>query len=89
MLGLFLKSESTIDEEKLHPGDLLVIFTDGVTEAPNLHGEEYGEARLAELIQGKRDLPVNELLAAIQASVQEFSGATQADDITLIVARCH
>jgi sigma-B regulation protein RsbU (phosphoserine phosphatase) len=89
VLGLFLKWESTIDEEKLHPGDLLVICTDGVTEAPNPHGEEYGEGRLAELIQGNRDLPVTELLAAIQASVREFSGATQADDITLIVARCH
>jgi serine phosphatase RsbU (regulator of sigma subunit) len=63
--------------------------TDGVTEAPNRQGEEYGEVRLAELLQENRDLPVNELLAAIQASVQEFSGATQADDITVIVARCH
>src|SRR6267378_3495012 len=52
VLGLFLKWESTIDEEKLHPGDLLVICTDGVTEAPNPRGEEYGEGRLAELIQG-------------------------------------
>jgi serine phosphatase RsbU (regulator of sigma subunit) len=60
-----------------------------VTEAPNPQWEEYGEVRLAELIQENRDLPVNELLAAIQAKVQEFSGATQADDITLIVARCH
>jgi phosphoserine phosphatase RsbU/P len=89
VLGLFLKWESPIAEEKLHLGDLLVICTDGVTEAPNRQGEEYGEVRLAELLQENRDLPVNELLAAIQASVQEFSGATQADDITVIVARCH
>jgi serine phosphatase RsbU (regulator of sigma subunit) len=60
-----------------------------VTEAPNLHGEEYGEVRLAELIQSSRELPTKDLLAAIQASVEEFSGGTQADDITLIVARCH
>jgi sigma-B regulation protein RsbU (phosphoserine phosphatase) len=89
VLGLFLKWESPIEEEKLHPGDLLVICTDGVTEAPNPQGQEYGEVRLAELIQENRNLPVNELLAAVQANVQEFSGATQADDITLIVARCH
>jgi serine phosphatase RsbU (regulator of sigma subunit) len=89
VLGLFLEWESPIEDEKLYPGDLLVICTDGVTEAPNPQGEEYGEVRLAELIQENRDLPVNELLAAIQANVQEFSGATQADDITLIVARCH
>ena len=80
---------------KLHRGseiafcDLLVICTDGVTEAPNRQGEEYGETRLAKLIQENRGLPVNEPMAAIQASVEEFSGTTQADDITLIVARCH
>jgi phosphoserine phosphatase RsbU/P len=89
VLGLFLNWESPIEEEKLHPGDLLVIFTDGVTEAPNPQGEEYGEVRLAELIQRNRDLPADKQLAAIQASVQEFSGSTQADDITVIVARCH
>jgi serine phosphatase RsbU (regulator of sigma subunit) len=89
VLGLFLTWESPIAEEKLHAGDLLVICTDGVTEAPNPQGEEYGAARLAEFIQENRALPVNGILAAIQANVQEFSGPTQADDITLIVARCH
>jgi serine phosphatase RsbU (regulator of sigma subunit) len=89
VLGLFLKWESSIEELKLGPEDLLVICTDGVTEAPNPQGEEYGEERLAELIQRNRNLPVSELTAAIQTSVEEFSGATQADDITLIVARCH
>src|SRR5207253_7574334 len=82
VLGLFLQWESPIEEEVLYPGDLLVICTDGVTEAPNPPGEEYGEVRLAELIRENRQLPVNELLAAIQASVEQFSGATQADDIT-------
>jgi serine phosphatase RsbU (regulator of sigma subunit) len=89
VLGLFLKWESSIEEVKLCPGDLLVIWTDGVTEAPNRQGEEYGEARLADLVRKNRHLPVNELMAAIQSSVQEFSGATQADDVTMIVARCH
>jgi serine phosphatase RsbU (regulator of sigma subunit) len=88
VLGLFLKWESSVEEVKLDEGDLLVICTDGVTEAPNPDGEEYGEVRLAEFIQRNRHLSVNELVPAIQASVQEFSGVTQADDITLIVARC-
>jgi phosphoserine phosphatase RsbU/P len=88
VVGLFLKWESTIEEVTLCPGDLLIICTDGVTEAPNTRGEEYGEARLTRVIQANRALPVNELLAVIQASVQEFSGPTQADDITLIVTRC-
>jgi serine phosphatase RsbU (regulator of sigma subunit) len=58
-----------------------------VTEALNSMGEEFGES----LVQIARDncaLPFDDLLAKIQASVQEFSGATQADDITLILARC-
>ena len=88
VLGLFLKWESATDEAKLNPGDLLIIYTDGVTEAPNSEAEEFGEARLVELIQKNRNLPVNEVLAAIQQGVQEFSSGTQADDITLIVARC-
>ena len=81
--------ECSVEEVNLHPGDVLVICTDGVTEAPNLQGEEYGEDRLARLIQANRDLPANKLMAVIQASVEEFSGATQADDITLIVGSCH
>jgi serine phosphatase RsbU (regulator of sigma subunit) len=88
VIGLFLEWQSRIDEVRLCPGDLLVIYSDGVSEAPNAQGEEYGQARLANRMQENREAPVSELLAAIQASVQEFSGATQADDITLIVARC-
>jgi serine phosphatase RsbU (regulator of sigma subunit) len=75
VLGMFLNWESPIEEARLHPGDRLVICTDGVTEAPNPQAEEYGEVRLAELIQENRELPVSELLAAIQANVQEFSGS--------------
>lgn len=89
VLGLFLKWEAQIEEVKLQPGDLLVICTDGVTEAPNPQGEEYGQERLAELVRANRDLPAKKLLLTIQSRVEKFSGATQADDITLIVARCH
>jgi sigma-B regulation protein RsbU (phosphoserine phosphatase) len=88
VLGLFQDWECPIDEIEMHPGDLLVICTDGVTEAPNQQEEEYGDVRLAEVIRMNKCAPVKELLAAIQASVQEFSGRNQADDITLIVSRC-
>jgi phosphoserine phosphatase RsbU/P len=88
VLGLFLRWECPIEEVQLNPGDVLVIYTDGVTEAPDRDGEQYGEERLAELIRRNKDLPAKELLAAVQRSVAEFSGATQADDVTLIVARC-
>jgi phosphoserine phosphatase RsbU/P len=88
VVGLFLKWPCPIEEETLHAGDLLIICTDGVTEAPDAQGEEYGGKRLAEIVRENRSLPVQELLTAIQANVQEFSGGTQADDVTLIVARC-
>ena len=89
VLGLFLKWESHAEEVNLYPGDVLVVCTDGVTEAPNAEGEEYGQIRLAELVQANKGLPVEELMAAIQRGVETFGGSTQADDITLIVARCH
>ena len=89
VLGMFLEWESSIEEEMLRPGDLLVIWTDGVTEAPNAQLEEYGEERLVKLIQENRGVPVTQLRALIETSVQEFGGATQVDDITLVIARCH
>jgi serine phosphatase RsbU (regulator of sigma subunit) len=88
VLGLFLKWASPIEEETLQAGDVLVVCTDGVTEAPNSQGEEYGDVRLADVVRQNNGLPVDELLGVIQSTVQEFSSATQADDITLIVARC-
>ena len=81
--------ESPIQEASLHLGDLLIICTDGVIEAPNANREEYGEGRLIKALQENRSLPVRELLTLIQENVQEFSGPTQADDITAMVARCH
>jgi sigma-B regulation protein RsbU (phosphoserine phosphatase) len=89
VLGLFLNWDSPIVEAKLRPGDLLIICTDGVTESPNAYREEYGEARLLRVVQENRSRPVHELLTLIQKNVQEFSGPTQADDITVIIARCY
>lgn len=99
VLGLFPKWDCPIEEIQLHPGDLLVICTDGVTEAPDAQGDEFGADRLADLLRHNSGLPVCELLASIQSSVQQFSfspqsssaasaqAPLQADDITLIVAR--
>ena len=89
VLGLFLDWPCHIQETTLLPGDVLVIYSDGVTEATDENDNEYGEQRLISVIQGNTGLPVGDLLSAVQANVQEFSGPTQADDITLILARCH
>ena len=88
VLGLFAQWTCTIEERQLNPGDVLALYTDGVTEAFNKRGDEYGEARLLEALQKKRHLPPQALLAEIVEDVQKFGGRDQHDDITLMVARC-
>jgi sigma-B regulation protein RsbU (phosphoserine phosphatase) len=88
VLGLFEKWECAVAEVQLGPGDILVLYTDGVTEAGNAQEEQFGEPRLAEIMLAQRQSPVASLLETIVATVQDFSEGEQADDITLVVARC-
>jgi len=77
--------EATLD---LAPGDVLLAFTDGLTETRNPDGEELGEARLIELAAAHADAPVRALRDAILAGVDRFAGtAPRHDDLTLVVAR--
>jgi serine phosphatase RsbU (regulator of sigma subunit) len=88
VLGMFEAWECSVHETELRPGDVLVIYSDGVSEATSDAGEFYGEERLLEAIRSRRHLPVPELLEALAAEVIEFSGREQEDDITLVIARC-
>jgi phosphoserine phosphatase RsbU/P len=73
---------------QLQPGDLLFIFTDGVVEAVNDAGEEYGEARLLPCIQNAPPEASDETLKRVMADVNAFVGyARQHDDITCLVLR--
>ena len=72
---------------RLDPGDALIAYTDGIVEAVNDAGEEFGESRLIATVLGHRDRPTGELLAAILADVHAFSGGEQGDDLTLVVAK--
>jgi sigma-B regulation protein RsbU (phosphoserine phosphatase) len=87
-MGLFEQWDCAIEECQLCPGDTLVLYTDGVTESSNHAGEEFGEERLLEILKQHRDLSSQELLAAVTGQVREFNPYEQADDITLIVAKC-
>jgi serine phosphatase RsbU (regulator of sigma subunit) len=87
VLGLFKNWDCSMAEVSLVPGDILVLYTDGVTEAMSDQGEEFGEQRFIERLRARRDLPASALLQAIVGTVQEFSGREQEDDITLVVAR--
>ena len=89
VLGLFEKWEPSLCEVEIAPGDVLVIYTDGITEADNSAGEEFGENRLLETIRTHLALPVSSILGAIVSAALEFSGGEgrMRDDLTLVVAR--
>ncbi len=70
------------------PGDLVVLFTDGVSESMNVRDEEWGEERLIELAVTCREFPAREAMRRILGAAQAFAaGASQHDDMTLVVLR--
>jgi sigma-B regulation protein RsbU (phosphoserine phosphatase) len=74
---------------KLESGDLIIMFTDGVTESHNIAHEEYGEQRLLELIKEVKHHNSFDIAQAISADVKKFAGnCPQFDDITTIVLKC-
>jgi len=88
VVGLFERWDCAMEERELAPGDTVLLYTDGVTEALNAEGEEFGEERLLEAARQHRELSPPELLAAVADQARGFSPHEQADDITLIVAKC-
>ena len=72
----------------LSPGDLLCVYTDGVTEAVNLEEEEFGMERLSALIGAGRDMPLKGLCERVLADVADFAAdMPQYDDQTLLLLR--
>ena len=86
VVGAFPEWHATLGQSRLDPGDLLVVFSDGVTEA-NRGEEEFGETRLIAALRSAASLPAGEIVPAILGCVQEFSAGDQYDDLTLLVAR--
>ena len=87
VLGLFEQWDCLIEEAQLFAGDMLALYTDGVTEALNDGGEEFGEQRLIEALLSHRELSSQAMLSSIVDEVRQFSPREQHDDITLIVAK--
>jgi len=85
----WMKNSQYIEKEiSLEPGDVLYLYTDGVTEAMNRKKELFGEQRLSAALNANRDAPLKELLPAIKREVDNFEdGAEQADDITMLALK--
>jgi sigma-B regulation protein RsbU (phosphoserine phosphatase) len=80
-----LFAEKTIE---LHKEDLLVLYTDGVTEAGNLQNQEFGRERLETSVRQVERLPVKEVIQKIRLSLEEFSeGKPLADDTTIVICK--
>lgn len=88
LVGLFQDWECKFADFKLEAGDLLTLYTDGVTEALNDRGEEFGEENLMRRLRHYRDQPCQAAVEAITKEVCALSPGNQQDDITLILARC-
>jgi sigma-B regulation protein RsbU (phosphoserine phosphatase) len=85
VLGVFPDCDYEQAEVYLAPGDRLVLFSDGVSEAENLRGAQFGEDRLAELVVSLRALDAAQLKEKIMSSVAAFVGGAWQDDATVIV----
>jgi sigma-B regulation protein RsbU (phosphoserine phosphatase) len=85
VLGIFPDRTYESGEVELAAGDRIVLFTDGLTEARNEAGEEFGESRLLELLTENLPLGAADLQKRILQAVTEYSGGEFADDVTLIV----
>ncbi len=88
VLGLPMEVAYQRSFERLRPGDLLVLYTDGITETTNVTGEEFGVQRLVEVVRRHRTDPLPTILTQVFAAVDEFrDGLPQEDDQTVVLIR--
>ena len=88
IVGLFPQATYAQEDVQLAAGDLLAVFSDGVSEALNPAGEEYGEARVEQVILPNWLEPSNAVLQSLLESVRVFAhGAPQNDDVTALIVR--
>jgi serine phosphatase RsbU (regulator of sigma subunit) len=87
-VGLIAEATFEASTATLLPGDTMVLFSDGVTEAMDPEEQMYGVSRLKEVLSGRHDEPLEELQSTVLRSVETFArGASQADDITVLFVR--
>ena len=88
VVGAFPFSQYDESRVQLRSGDLLVCYTDGVTEPENEYGEMFGEERLMELLLRNSQRPEEEIIQLVLDSVKQWTGSEELqDDMTLLLAR--
>ncbi len=88
VLGMFAEADFPPSSSQLIPGDVLLLFSDGVSEAADERGEEFGRERLAAASQRHRHLPAAGMQAALLADIRAFCGRDDfEDDLTLMVVK--
>ncbi|MBL8152364.1 MAG: SpoIIE family protein phosphatase, partial [Blastocatellia bacterium] len=87
-LGMFERAEYELEQTYLAEGDILCLYTDGVTEATNINEEEFGEDRLIKIIKENQNLELNEISKRLYREIENFVGeAPQHDDLTYVMLR--
>ncbi|MGH2570011.1 MAG: SpoIIE family protein phosphatase, partial [bacterium] len=87
LLGVETDATYTAGRETFAPGDLLLLFSDGVTDVLNQDDEQFGDARLATLVPRLAHLPVAAVIESIVSAVETFVGGSLPDDLTILVAK--
>ena len=87
VIGLFRDWECSVAEAHLESGDILCIYTDGITEAAGKDGKEFGETRLLEVLRQSRNLDAASMVQKVEQAVEQFRTGEQEDDLTMVIAR--
>jgi sigma-B regulation protein RsbU (phosphoserine phosphatase) len=86
-LGMFPTTEFDTGRVCLNPGETLVLYSDGITEAAAADGEEFGESQLEEVVKAHCGKPLAEIQAQVLQAVRQWSGSSPEDDMTLMFVR--
>jgi len=90
-VGLFRNADYNQETLDILPGDLLIIYSDGFSEAPNRHWEEFGEDRIIDLIRSNRELPPADIIRELDEAVSDFISpqVDYSDDRTVVILKAH
>ncbi len=86
-VGMFCNQNFTSSTIKLHPDDILFLYSDGLTESENADGEQYGHKRLVTLLSSSRKQEVPQLLGKVTQQLKDFDGGKLTDDRSFLILR--